>query len=72
MENWQVLRSANLLGKTWPIRMSCRRAAGKGGKVIHFIRHGQGSLVSNRAVVDLYLETKESHVVQTYIYTDTN
>eukprot|EP00435_Cladocopium_sp_Y103_P022223 s2369_g5.t1 len=45
-KNLEILRAGNLLGKTWPVRISCRRreanGAPSGGKVIHFIRHGQG------------------------------
>ncbi|CAL1139367.1 unnamed protein product [Cladocopium goreaui] len=41
-KNLEILRAGNLLGKTWPVRISCREANGASGKVIHFIRHGQG------------------------------
>lgn len=42
-KNLEILRAGNLLGKMWPVRISCRREAdGAPGKVIHFIRHGQG------------------------------
>jgi len=46
--NRQRLARAGVLGKTWPVRMSCRRPpptgtmCGENSKIIHFIRHGQG------------------------------
>eukprot|EP00913_Durusdinium_trenchii_P004092 g3791.t1 len=43
-KNREVLRAANLLNKTWPVRISCRRyfPGAAGAKILHFIRHGQG------------------------------
>ncbi|CAJ1372059.1 unnamed protein product [Effrenium voratum] len=39
----QKLRSDGLLGKRWPVQMRCSNGAAKSGKLLHFIRHGQGS-----------------------------
>lgn len=51
---FQVLRAANLLNKTWPVRISCRRyfPGAAGAKILHFIRHGQGLLVERGVVQD--------------------
>ena len=45
----QILRAGNLLGKPWPVRIvASGNATRRVGKVIHFIRHGQGLLGTSR------------------------
>lgn len=46
-KNRERLRAAKVLGKAWPVQMLCREADPSGkaptsGKLLHFIRHGQG------------------------------